>query len=442
MKSDRRQFLRKISTLGIGTFLAAIFEQNVGEASTTTESDRRIQKNRTARLEIHLVDQDDKPIVNQTIKIKHLRHLFHFGAAYHDDLILRQQESDIDRLHREYFLQLFNAATVTFYWRYYEPQENEYADKALLQKITWLKQHHFYLRGHPLFWNHNPACLPTWLENREIASSEVKFQMDKVLTHMSEVIFPHLDEVDVFNELVNWDNYDHPFTDLFKEQGKLAIVKQYLTKFKQLNPQVKAVINDFVANSTYAELLRELQNSQVPFDVIGQQAHMFRENWSMERLTAIADRLSIMGKTIVFTEVSSLSGAIKKNLDFSRNYTDWKSDRYHEQKQADYLESFYRFAFSHPQISGIYLWSYSDRGAWLGAPTGILHQDGKPKPAFTRLDRLINHAWRTNVELQTDSSGYAIVANAFEGEYEITAGDRLFTGQHSPNQPLQILIRR
>jgi len=100
MKSDRRQFLRKISTLGIGTFLAAIFEQNVSEASTTTESDRRIQKNRTARLEIHLVDQDDKPIVNQTIKIKHLRHLFHFGAAYHDDLAPRQPESDIDRLHR------------------------------------------------------------------------------------------------------------------------------------------------------------------------------------------------------------------------------------------------------------------------------------------------------------------------------------------------------
>ncbi|WP_055075087.1 endo-1,4-beta-xylanase [Pseudanabaena sp. 'Roaring Creek'] len=441
MKWNRRQFFRAISTLGISTVLSVIFGQKYSEAenwqATNEESDRRIQKLRTANLEIRLLDHAGQPIANQIVKIEHWRHLFNFGAAYHTNLNFKDNESTSDRLHREYFLQLFNAATVTFYWRYYEPQENQYADAALLQQIAWLKHHDFYLRGHPLFWNHNPACLPLWLENRELTSQEVRLYMDKVIQHMSEFIFPLLDEVDVFNELVTWDNYDHPFTDLFKEQGKINVVKEYLTKFKQLNPKTRAVINDFISNSRYPQILQEFQKAQVPFDSIGQQAHMFGRNWTIERLKTTIENLSSLGKPIVLTEVSVLSGATIPNLDFSRTYTDWQSDRDRELIQADYLELLYRLAYSYPHISGIFLWSYSDRGAWLGAPTGILNKDGIPKPAFTRLNRLINQTWRTNVELKTDSNGYAIIANAYEGIYKIVIGNQTFLNKHTSSQPLK-----
>jgi len=443
MGNKRRQFIKTMSALGISTFLATVFDQKDSESVTRQtmieESDRLIQSSRMAPLEVRLLDRNGSPIANHMIEIKHVRHLFNFGAAYHTDLshLHTQKENAIDLRHREYFLQLFNAATVTFYWRHYETEENKYADAPLLQRIAWLKQKHFYLRGHPLFWNHNPACLPTWLENRELTSPQVRSHMDRVLKHMSAHIFPQLDEVDVFNELVNWDNYEHPFTDLFKQQGKIAVVKEYLTKFKQLNPTARAVINDFVPHASYAEMLQEFQNHQVPFEGIGQQAHMFRENWSIERLKTIIERLSVFGKPIVFTEVSSLSGSTKSSLDFSRTYTDWHSDRFHELQQADYLEAFYRLAYSDKRISGVFLWSYSDRDAWLGAPTGILHRDGTPKPAFTRLNRLINETWRTNVKLKTDNNGYAIVVAAYEGEYKITIGDQVFTGIHTRTKPLR-----
>ncbi|PZV12411.1 MAG: hypothetical protein DCF20_17670 [Pseudanabaena sp.] len=449
MECKRRHFIQKVSTLGISTFLATVFGHKNSEAetlqATIQKCDRRIQVLRTAPIKLLLLDRTSIPITNQIVQVEHIRHLFNFGAAYHADLSPKNTQNDNESkselLHREYFLQLFNAATVTFYWRYYEPQENQYADAALLKKIDWLQQHRFYLRGHPLFWNHNPACLPTWLENRDITSQKVRSLMDKVLKHMSKMIFPHLDEVDVFNELVNWNNYDHPFTDLFKEQGKIAIVKEYLTKFKKLNPNTLAVINDFVSNNSYAEMLQEFQNHQVPFDAIGQQAHMFGGYWSIERLTSIIKRLSVLGKPIVFTEVSSLSGAIKPDLDFSRTYTDWQSDPINELKQADYLESFYRIAYSYSHITGIFLWTFSDLGAWLGAPTGILHKDGTPKPAFIRLNRLINETWRTEVQLKTNNNGYAIVDSAYEGEYKITTADRAFKFKHTSSNPINTHIR-
>ncbi len=441
MKYNRRQFFRTINAIGISTFLSVFLREKYSEAeswqSTNEEIEQRIQRSRTANLELRLLDVTGKPITNQIVKIEHWRHLFNFGAAYHTNLSFKDNESASDRRHREYFLQLFNAATVTFYWRYYEPQENQYADAVLLEQITWLKQHGFYLRGHPLFWNHNPACLPLWLENRDLTSQEVQIYMDKVIQHMSEFIFTQLDEVDVFNELVTWDNYEHPFTDLFKVRGKIHVVKEYLTKFKNLNPKTRAVINDFISNSSYAEMLQEFQKAQIPFDSIGQQAHMFRGNWTIDRLINIVENLSSLGKPIVFTEVSVLSGSTKPDLDFSRSYTDWQSDRFHELIQADYLELLYRLVYSYSHISGIFLWSYSDRGAWLGAPTGILNKDGIPKPAFTRLNRLINQTWRTNVELKTDNNGYAFVANAYEGIYKIVIGNQTFVKKHTSSQPIK-----
>ncbi len=59
------------------------------------------------------------------------------------------------------------------------------------------------------------------------------------------------------------------------------------------------------------------------------------------------------------------------------------------------------------------------------------------KPAFTRLNRLINQTWRTNVELFTDRNGYAIVPHAYEGEYKIIIGDRSVMGKHTQKNPLR-----
>src|SRR5581483_41360 len=77
--------------------------------------------------------------------------------------------------------------------------------------------------------------------------------------------------------------------------------------------------------------------------------------------------------------------------------------------------------FSHPAVQAITWWDFTDAGAWMGAPAGLLRKDMTPKPAFARLMQLIHQQWWTDVQLQTDRIG-ACTTRAFLGDYEITAG--------------------
>jgi hypothetical protein len=104
------------------------------------------------------------------------------------------------------------------------------------------------------------------------------------------------------------------------------------------------------------------------------------------------------------------------------------------------LEQFYRLLYSHPRVQRITLWNYSDRGAWLGAPVGIIREDGTPKPAFDRLDRLINEEWATRGTFTTNARGEVLVDGAYEGEYRVTAGTGAIEAPHHTAQPLTARI--
>jgi GH35 family endo-1,4-beta-xylanase len=261
--------------------------------------------------------------------------------------------------------------------------------------------------------------------------------MDELLSHLSTVIFPYLREVDVFNELTWWHNYDHPFTKLMHGDQKIKIATTYFRKFNQQNPRLLATINDFLPNHEYPHLIRQLLDNSAPIQAIGQQTHMHQGNWSHARLATILDRLGNFSKPIIFTEVSVLSAPLQPQLDYSRTYTDWYSTPQGEAQQAQYLVNFYKLLFAHPLVQGIYLWSFSDRSAWLGAPTGILDRENRPKPAYQALDQLINHQWRTSGEFQSNDQGIISIPNAFSGEYLLTNGkQQIPLGDHSPAQPL------
>ena len=60
-----------------------------------------------------------------------------------------------------------------------------------------------------------------------------------------------------------------------------------------------------------------------------------------------------------------------------------QSDSYeHEAQQAQEVEDLYRVLFSHPSVEGITWWDFSDQGAWMKAPAGLLRKDMSPRPAY------------------------------------------------------------
>ncbi len=165
---------------------------------------------------------------------------------------------------------------------------------------------------------------------------------------------------------------------------------------------------------------------------------MHAGNWPVEQTWTVLERLSRLQRPVLFTEVSVLSGPIRSVQSGQPLPANWNTDPAHEQTQADYLEQFYRLLYSHPNCAGIVLWNYTDTSAWLGAPVGIFRKDGSRKPAFDRLDRLINHEWRTRGEFRTNSRGEVKVPFAYEGHYAIRCGKKSFELDHSAKAPLSL----
>jgi GH35 family endo-1,4-beta-xylanase len=436
------------------TILAAVLTATVGaggtaetsgfvnEAQLLADTDARIQRTRTAPLHIEVTDGQGQPAASQVVNVEHVRHLFHFGAGFDARIMERPDETEVDRRHREQFLRLFNYATVHLYWGGYERQAGQPEGARRAEYARWLKAKGLVPRGHPVFWNQDNT-LPRWLRERNPAPAEMRQLMDARLREMSGSVLPELRDVDVFNELVHWERFtNNPMSRLLLEQGKVAVVAEYLKEARRLNAGVQLVVNDYDTTPAFNTLLGRLLAAGAPIDIIGQQSHMHNGPWSVKQIWECLERHAQLKRPVLFSELSVLSGPRRQNLDYLGRQEGWETDPEHELRQADYLEQFYRLLYSHANCLGVVVWNYTDRGAWLGAPVGLLRKDGSPKPSYERLDRLINQRWRTRGEFTTDAAGRVTVPGAYEGHYRITAGTGEATGDHRVAHPLRVQVRR
>lgn len=90
--------------------------------------------------------------------------------------------------------------------------------------------------------------------------------------------------------------------------------------------------------------------------------------------------------------------------------------------QAKIVKNLYRFWFSIPNMAGITWWNLGDLTAFRDenkAMGGLLDNEMNPKPAYETLDQLINHEWKTNLKISSDSHGNARF-RGFYGKYKIT----------------------
>jgi GH35 family endo-1,4-beta-xylanase len=424
--------------LTAGTPAAPAAELTSRERELLDGAEARIRAHRVAPLRIEVRDAAGRPVPNTAVRVEHVRHVFQFGAGFDMQLLPRPDETDVDRRHREAFLRLFNVATIHLYWGSYEPRRGAYEDAARSRAIDWLAEHGLTARGHPVFWNHR-AAVPGWVDALNPAPDDLAALLDTRLAQLSQAVLPRLRDADVFNELTRWERFTNAFTRFLEARGKVPAVAHYLKETRRLNPHLQTVVNDYDTTPDYAALLRQLIEAGAPIDLIGQQSHMHGGNWPLGQLWTVLERLSGLDRPVLFTELSVLSGP-RREIDWrnERRLEGWDTEPGLEAQQAEYLEQFYRLAYSHSNCVGIILWNYSDRRAWLGAPVGVLRKDGTPKPAFERLDHLVNRAWRTGGAFTTDAAGRVLVPDAFEGFYRVSAGGQRRSGEHRKAAPLTV----
>lgn len=176
-------------------------------------------------------------------------------------------------------------------------------------------------------------------------------------------------------------------------------------------------------------------------DAIGLQSHMHQGNWGEERTQEVCDRFARYGLPLHWTETTLVSGDLMppEIVDLNDHQVDeWPSTPAGEERQADDVVRHYRTLLAHPAVQAVNYWGITDRGAWLGAPAGLVRADGTPKPAYDALRSLVKEDWwLAPTRLRTDGEG-RVAVRGWAGDYSVSAADGTASWQLRPGAPTPV----
>ncbi|MEH7119403.1 endo-1,4-beta-xylanase [Neobacillus vireti] len=384
---------------------------------------------RMASKTIKLVDASGNPVAGKEVALKQTNHKFLFGCGIFDAVEVANENVPAERLafqkeKLDKFLDVFNSATLPFYWGRFEPEKGKPQTKELKTAAQWLKDRNVTVKGHPLCWHTVTAPWLLDMSNEEI----LKAQFARIEREVSD--FKGLiDMWDVINEVVImpiFDKYDNGITRISKELGRVGIIKEMFAKTREFNPGATLLLNDFNTSINYEILIDGCLNAGVPIDAIGIQSHQHQGYWGREKLEEVLERFSHFGLPLHFTENTLISGHLMPaQIEDLNDYQipEWPSTPEFEERQAKEIEEMYSILFKHPQVEAITAWSFSDDGAWLGAPAGFIRTDNSPKPSYEVVKKLIKDDWNTSVTCQTDDNG-KVTFEGYLGDYDLVCGDK------------------
>jgi endo-1,4-beta-xylanase len=285
------------------------------------------------------------------------------------------------------FRQLFNFATVPFYWKSFEPTQGKPQFAGTDATTDWLRHNRIAVKGHPLAWFHE-AGIPDWVRQKPYA--EVKSLLHR---HIVEITSHYRDRIgyfDVINEAhaPPWANELHYAPEQFLELTQLSTEAARLG-----NPRLTRIINCcclWAENVAYSpppqrsayRYLKDCLAAKIPFEVIGLQ--LYYPDQDLFEIDRLLERFLQLGKPIHITElgVSSATGIDRQSvLQDARGlwHRPWS-----QTIQADWIEQFYTLCYSKSSIQAITWWDFSDRGCFWPFG-GLLDREMQPKESFFRL---------------------------------------------------------
>ncbi len=395
-------------------------------ATTSPQVDPSLAHRRGESI-IAVLDADGLPARDTPVTVEQVSHDFGFGCIGFDVIPLANHEVDAespdhDLLTRlaDDWLQVFNWCTLPFYWGRFEPVEGQPDTSRLRRTAEWFRDRGVRLKGHPLVWH---TLTAPWLLGRSLDEVEAR-QRARIARDVTDFA-GLIDMWDAINEVVIMPVFaaeDNAITRLSRRLGRIGTVRLAFETARVANPHATLLLNDFDMSTAYDTLIEGVLEAGVRVDAIGLQSHMHQGYWGEEKTLEILDRFSRYGLPLHFTETTLVSGRLMPpEIDDLNDYRvdSWPSTPEGEQRQADELERHYRLLFSHPSVRSLTYWGLSDRGAWLGAPAGLIRADGSHKPAYARLHHLVRDEWRVPLtELRTDDQGRVRVAG-WLGGYEL-----------------------
>ena len=397
-----------------------------------------IEQNRKGWGAIILQDQDGKPVKSASVSMKQVKHDFHFGC---NAFLLDQfPEEEKNAQYRELFSDLFNLATVPFYWRDLEPEEGNLRfdknSRPIYRRpppdlvLDFCEEHNITPKGHPLLWH---LFRPDWLPLDE---QSMRRHIHRRFREIGERYAHRIPIWDVCNEaqtLTNFEDYAHMPEDHVELAFDLA--KRYFTDCR-LTYNDDRIWYRYSKNYTPVYLLaKHLIDKGYRLDALGLQYHMFprtipraAQNLNPVNLLACFDLYEKLNIPLNISEVT-----IAGRVDFG------DGDLF----QDIVTEKLFKLWFSHRAMNGIVWWNLVDLTASeapLGDETagenqhrgGLLNLDLSPKPAYNTLKRLIHEEWQTNPEFEYQE-GAPNMFRGFYGLYDVTVKTSNGSSTHRVN---------
>jgi len=388
--------------------------------SLQTAIDQNIEKYRKGDAELTL--ENVKPGSVVTVEQVSCDFLFGSNIFLFDQLDTPEK----NQKYKNTFGDLFNAATIAFYWKTLEPEKGkirftadspyEYRRPATDPVVDFCESKGIHMKGHAIIYGIRRWGHPTWMPTDR---KEMEKEFEDHIKLLADRYKGRVQNWDVVNEC-----YDQANRGIMPDD---YTYKSYKWAMKYFPETVTFNTNEcdmhWGPTKRYTEIARNLIDRGVRVDNVGVQMHIFDPEESRQiaegtdsgmispaRLWATMEELTNIGRPIYISEVTiSAPDETPEGLEIQKVLT----------------RNYYRLWFSHPKVAGITWWNLVDGGAAPGEPSysGLFDTNMNKKPAYEALDQLINHEWRTNFTMKAPKDG-KISWRGFKGDYKITYKDR------------------
>ncbi len=397
---------------------------------TSARMERGIRENRMGVFSLQFFDREGGRVYPDEVSVRQTGHEFKFGCS----LFLLDQfpEEEHNRLYRESFRRIFNCGVAPLYWDTLEPERGKPRFAADSPRIwrrpaldlvrDYCRENRIRMKAHCLAYNSfNPAWLPD--SNRGI-----NIELARRVEALGERYRYDFEDMDVINEMYTiykncykgngardlqvTDEPEHekfcfelarrafPCTRLFWNEGCF----QTFGAGEYVGPR-----------SRYYLMLRRQLELGTRIEGIGMQFHAFASEddevaeagilYNALRSLDIFDCYSDFRMPIHLSEVSIPS---------------WTNEAADEELQAELTERMMRLWFSQRYVEAAIWWNLVDGTAYGNENrfhAGLMRRDLSPKPAYERLDRLINREWHTTYKGSGKDEKF--VFEGFYGDYEV-----------------------
>ena len=393
-----------------------------------------IELNRKGDADITLKMADGSPLPeNVTVEVEQTNHEFKFGANI---FMLDEFEcEEKNQIYREKFPEIFNLATVPFYWRDNEPEEGKtryavdspkiYRRPATDLCVNYCEENRIEPKLHCLNYD---AWTPNWLYKKTV--DEQKYYLEKRFSQISERYARRIPMMEVTNETLQNGGMKFFYEDDFVDWSFRTADRYFHNNHLIINDYNIWAPNQTNRTYYYMQIERLLREGITHLDSIGLQFHSFfplehepnaaKERYNPASLFKLMDNYARLNKAEQITEMTIPA---------------YGGDEENEWVQAELIKNVYSVFFSHPAMEAVIYWNVVD-GYAAFAPQGdmaagenkyyggLMRFDMTEKPAYKMLRDLIHKEWHTSAKVDV-VDGHAKF-RGFYGDYKLTihAGDK------------------